>query len=768
MATYAQAVAAFGISERPGHEIVLVKKVPGKDKDFHEHYTLDEIGGDTVDPAHHWYVAAGRFKPGTVERYKGRRQENLASVPMIGLDFDLKDFLSVPASGVYAMSDGTIASHCERLRRNVEDVLTEAAIPIHGLLYSGHGLLAWIRIADGDVERFPIISDAYHALIKRINELAGFGLCDAQASDAGTRIARLPLSHNVKAGADRHTRVIWDRPGEVTVADLAIIAGVGDRPRQTHLKAVPTPTTGTLGDDVSRLIDLFRPSWQENIRHHFAVAIGGSCAKAGLRQSEAEHIVETLADGVEVEDRLKAVADSYDKHARGIDVRGWYTLREILSANQLVAVEAILETVRKSQEVTLKLGGGKAAVVAQKDPSNPASFVVSPFPESAWYGWFAAYRDAYAPTTEAATQFHLAATLPMVAATIGRSVLLDVGNGLVPNLYSLLLGPSGSSRKDTAIVSAVSMPGIWSSYPRQGQRSIGVLGFSTTRDVTSAEGLIKQLQDSPTLLGYITEVNQLLLNARRKGTATILDTLIAAFDAPPVLENNSKLAASKAQHPALSIVAAGQPGRFAEMISDEDIFSGFANRWIFFPGVGGDPLPILGSVAPEVTVDLYQDLLDAIRPYGSQARIPFDSAALDLNRDWYERIRKGFGRDEGEDSMRQRHQTIAHKIALIYAVTDGSRYVERRHLEAAITLIEWSWENVRRYMQLWGVAPSQRLERRIIDVLTERGPLSRRELQRSCQSRKWTSFEFGRALDALIRNDVLAIAGTLIGIPDEG
>ena len=141
--------------------------------------------------------------------------------------------------------------------------------------------------------------------------------------------------------------------------------------------------------------------------------------------------------------------------------------------------------------------------------------------------------------------------------------------------------------------------------------------------------------------------------------------------------------------------------------------------------------------------------------------------AQSLNNEWYRRIRATMGRDEAEDAMRQRHQTIALKVATIYAVAEEADVVTADHLRAAIALVEWSWANVRQYMQLWGVSPTHKLERRILDVLEQTGPISRRILQQKCASRRWTGYEFGRAVSAMLANGTIGVAGNLVGIADD-
>lgn len=227
--------------------------------------------------------------------------------------------------------------------------------------------------------------------------------------------------------------------------------------------------------------------------------------------------------------------------------------------------------------------------------------------------------------------------------------------------------------------------------------------------------------------------------------------------------------AAAALSPFLAIVAAAQPGRFGDMITDEDIHSGFLNRWLIFPGIGGDPLPSEGEIDRAAAAALYQRLRRSVTRYDGRSALQMTPEAQSLNSEWYRRLRASMGRDEAEDAMRQRHQAIALKVATIYAVADEADAVTADHLRAAIALVEWSWENVRAYMRLWGVSPLHKLERKIIDTLEQLGPLSRRDLQQRCSNRAWNAIEFGRVLTAMLANGTVGIDDQQrIGIPDVG
>lgn len=102
--------------------------------------------------------------------------------------------------------------------------------------------------------------------------------------------------------------------------------------------------------------------------------------------------------------------------------------------------------------------------------------------------------------------------------------------------------------------------------------------------------------------------------------------------------------------------------------------------------------------------------------------------------------------------MRARHAVLIQKIALIYAVCEGSKRVEEKHLHVGIALIEWMWEQIKRLTPAWGRSIDGQIEERIKLVLSQRGAMKRRDVQSACGSRKWSSVEFGRVFDSMAKN----------------
>lgn len=762
VSTFADALAAFGIVPNDGEDMVGASIAGGKIV----HYRIPKHAGFDLAGDRDWYIAGGAFRPGSVTASHGRERDNLVGVRMLSFDFDLCDFLDVPQAEILADSTANLRRDAGPLRQQVERIAAAIGLPIHVLAYTGHGLLGVVRLAPNGPDDVEAILAAYRGIVARLNEAAGAkSFADPAVKDAGTRLVRCPLTLNVKGAEPRPVEILATVPGEVSVVELIAIAGEAG-PVRVRSVGTPQPIpAGRLDEQTfARLVALASPYWKIGNRHALALGVPASFAKAGIGIEFAFAFFDRMPDQDEYGDRIAAARTTYKRHADGDDVTGYHKLAEVFDVDTLTVWDGILDGIRQSQGVTLRAPGA-----SPRRERGESSFRVTPFPEEAWYpGWFTEYRDLVSPLTEAPPQYHLAASLAVASATIGRKARLAFGGGLYPSLYALIIGPSGSARKDTAMRLAVSLPGLAeASQPG----AIAVPSFAVKTDIASAEALVSMLSDSPTILAKLSEVNALLANAQRKGTRTLLDKLIEAFDAPLVLEIQSIRArsekAASALTPFLAIIAAAQPGRFGDMITDEDIHSGFLNRWIVIPGIGGDPLAAEGEIDAPAAAALYQRLRRSVTRYEGRSALQLTAEAQSLNSEWYRRLRATMGRDEAEDAMRQRHQAIALKVALIYAVAEGADVVTADHLRAAIALVEWSWENVRSYMSVWGVSVTHRLERRILDVLEQTGPITRRALQQKCTSRRWTAYEFGRSVTAMLANGTLGVAGNVIGIADD-
>jgi hypothetical protein len=190
-------------------------------------------------------------------------------------------------------------------------------------------------------------------------------------------------------------------------------------------------------------------------------------------------------------------------------------------------------------------------------PSLDAPDVPLLLPMDVWRPTFDDYRQALNGVTEAADEHHFAALATSIGAVLGRRVYVDYAYRLYPNLFTLIVGPAGSSKKTTALRLARQV------VTRADD------GLSTQNSVGSGEGLLEALAEADSALGPTpmhrrllltqSEMGQLLAKARQDGSGTLVPMLLDAFDCPSMLNPKTRSKPITAYKPTLSIMAATTP-----------------------------------------------------------------------------------------------------------------------------------------------------------------------------------------------------------------
>lgn len=756
-----EAVANLGIEEPDDRDLCVVVFKDGRPK----HAPLRRVADRDIAEFGDVYLASGTFGRDAIRPTSGRSEENLKEILWLPFDADLTDALGWEKAWVHELPQERLWERIDGLREDLEEVFASLHLPIHRLDYTGYGLAAYIRVAPEIAGRVAELRAVHRSLVARINEAANGRLVDPQVSDAGTRIMRLVPCLNTKGQIARETREIYRRDGEIGAAELQALGQRAALPRPVT-RIIPDHGNGLAAEDLEALAEAIRPHWVAGVRHELALGIAAMCAKAGMPESQCGELVIGLAAGDdELWDRQQAVRTSYDRVRSGLEARGFMRLRNVLPDPALAYVDGILGKLRMATSPRILVSGERQRGAGHGHPTPVQDrYQFAPPPASAFYGWFGRYLALVEPSTEAADAFHLGASLTVAAATIGRRVgVRYISRTVYPNLYSLVVGPAGGSRKDTAIEFAIYVVDQFDFNPTGRNQALRSMPYKLATDIGSAEGLIKLLGENGNTLLYLTEFSKLQRNAKRQSTNTIVPTLIQAWNNPRSIENNVKGSPIKAEYPSLSIIAAVQPGVLAAGMEDEDVTSGFMTRWMFFPGVGKEPRPLPPDLDQEALRSLYGELLDNIAGYGTAeqpSELSLSAEAKQRWIAWYSEDNRRQTRNEQEDTMRTRLGPLAQKVSLIYAVSDGASEIRLEHLNAAIDLIEWMWSQVLPLMGDWGAGTDLQIEERIRAVLKQHGAMKRWQLQAKCSNRKWSSKDFAVVFDAMVKNGTVLVDPT--------
>jgi len=740
----ADAIAAIGspYANADGGDLVIVQFRNGRPI----HRTLDTASRLSLETD--TYLATGAFRAGSITTSGGRSLDNLTAVLSLPFDVDLADWSGFPKPVLHQMPDDDLDALIDDLTAYAGNAFQAVGITPNRVDVTGYGIALHVNVAHGDQRRVAELRDAHRRIGQQINRHAGFGLVDEQALDAGTRIMRLPPSPNTKNTLrPRLARTMHNDEGAMTLDALwTVCAAFPDAPEPVR-RIVPNHGRELSPDAEAVIVDAMSDAWSHGQRHAVALGLSGWLAKAGVPQAQTLRIIAALAagDGDESRDREKAVETTYRNVESGNDAAGYTALRQRMPSGVLRAVDDVLTAYRQATAPTLVLGSGRAVV------ARP-SLSIEPLPEDAFYGVLDEYRDLAAPTTEASDQFHAASFLAMLAAQAGRRFANFYSNKpLYPNLFVLLVGATGSSRKDTAIDRARDLPDLpWSGT------TLHVNPWSDLRDVSSGEGLILALKDDPNRLLMLSELTAMMSKSERKGSESLLDYLITAFDCKP-LQNNSKTAPLVAEHPYLVVLAATQPERLGNAFTARVVNSGFGNRWLLVPGEGKDAIPEPPPMDRRASAALWRRICENMDRLCANANLPvfvnFDDDCAAIWNAYYtveHRASKDRNADETIREMRERRPVQVRKIALLLAISDGEPAILPRHLQAAIALVNWSWLETVKLIELWNPSIESRIERRIMDVLSTTGAMKSSSLQRATSNRAWSASDYNRVVKAML------------------
>lgn len=199
-------------------------------------------------------------------------------------------------------------------------------------------------------------------------------------------------------------------------------------------------------------------------------------------------------------------------------------------------------------------------------------------------GWLKDFVLFALPLTEASLQYHLATALTTVATVLGRKVCLCAGaSTYYPNLYVVVLGPSGITRKSTAIgLCEWFLPEVNQNYILSG-------------NVMSVEGLLEAFQTSPTHIIVYDELKNLAVNANKSYGRGLISTFTSLWSCPKSLRIDVKKVPPEKRlilAPTLNILAATTMEWLD--LKEGDLFGGFWGRFlpIYADTSGEKRLPI--------------------------------------------------------------------------------------------------------------------------------------------------------------------------------
>ncbi|GAA0509679.1 hypothetical protein [Saccharopolyspora thermophila] len=330
---------------------------------------------------------------------------------------------------------------------------------------------------------------------------------------------------------------------------------------------------------------------------------------------------------------------------------------------------------------------------ARRDDDAPLPVVG--FPElnpAALQGTAGEIVRAVAPTTEAHPAALLAILLATFGAWLGPGPHLLRGNAPHPGrVWPLITGRSSDGAKGTAqaVIDRIFREvTVGSDCP-----------LRQVRGLSSGEGLIELVADEKDedtgeliprtdrrLLVVEEEYGQVLIQFQRSGN-TLSTTLRQAWDGK-TLQSVTRSNPMTATEPSITLIGHVTPRELRERMTSAEVFGGGVNRMLIIASRRARLLPEGGNLPHDLVGEIADQLADRIRKLSRLAEVPFTPAAREAWVPIYEDLSRP--RPDGPvAALLARSRPMVLRIALVYALIDGSTAVDAEHLHAARAL--WAY-----------------------------------------------------------------------------
>ncbi len=368
-------------------------------------------------------------------------------------------------------------------------------------------------------------------------------------------------------------------------------------------------------------------------------------------------------------------------------------------------------------------------LVTATDGAQPSAGIA--FPESAYVGVAADFADTFVTACESPKSYFYLSFLTCLGALVGDRVCLQGATRAPARLYTVLLGPSGISRKSTAIKLTADF------FARH------IAGFPIVRGLGSAEGLAKTIEkrNYTNCLMVFDELRTFVDKAKIEGSI-LLSIVNTLFDETRV-EHHTKGHDIELENVHLSLLSACTLDTFSNLFDANFVAIGFPNRLLLVLDESKTSIPVPRDVPPSVESALAQELGAIL--YGLRVYTPDNPLIVRLTPEalaiWSE-----FYRTIPRTVTGTRIDSIALRLAMLMALSAHKMEIDTDVIQAAIEIAKWQLAVREEVMPLEAHNAIAALEQRICKVLKSRGPLRERDLWRYVNAERVGLWAFSTAL----------------------
>jgi hypothetical protein len=369
------------------------------------------------------------------------------------------------------------------------------------------------------------------------------------------------------------------------------------------------------------------------------------------------------------------------------------------------------------------------------------------FPDRALIGSCGEVARVLSEGTEVPPEFAFAAALTLFGSIACEAGLkLDIGIGVEPRLYTVLLGESGEVKKSTAIRRTVEF--------FKGLRLPRMVPFHDLNGVASAEGLARELGDVSNTVLIFDEMRAFLDKCKIQGSA-LLSAVASLFEG-----GNWDNATKSARHSVtirdakVSLLAACTTKTWEGVWGSDAISIGLPNRL----------LVIYGEARPRVAWPKAANT-EALAKVGTRiegqfARLPLTLAitgdAKQAWEDWYH--------SQPGSEHAKRLDTIGFRLMALLALSLDKDTVDIDVAQAVLAILDYELAIRKYHDPIDADSVIAKLEEKIRRKV-QLGDLYKRDLRRVISADRAGIWAFDRALENLERAGDLTMKGNLVISP---
>jgi len=389
--------------------------------------------------------------------------------------------------------------------------------------------------------------------------------------------------------------------------------------------------------------------------------------------------------------------------------------------------------------------------------STPPAGWPAPLGEDAYHGLAGDVIRSVAPYTEASPEALLTDLLASFGVMVGRGPYYRLGGDVQqPRLNVAVVGDTARGRKGAArgVIARVTENADLVALVGD----IGLMPWTHRhylKGLTSGEGLVSAVEKTGAdgrVLIIEEEFGRLITAAAREGS-TLSPLIREAYDRNrlQVANKNTPLEVSNAYIGIVANITQAELMSAFGATKSTETRNGFANRFLYI--ASRRPHKIARTHIPDGVIErATSDLRDAVKRARRVKEVTFSKPAEAVWDDWY------YAQPDAEGlygAVTSRLDVHAVRVAMVYALLDGSRSINARHVKAALEVIRYADDSARHIL---GDSTGNPLADRILRALrkmdltqgAERDttPMTRTQILRLCSNHA-TKEEVDNALEAL-------------------